>query len=81
MDSIPDALTNYYGVDWVLFLLILSHMWALGKRKRYGWLIGACAAITGAIIGVMADSIALAIMNVFFTGFHIRNYIKWSSDK
>jgi len=56
-------------------------MWALGRHKRYGWLLGACAASTGIVIGVMADSIALAIMNVFFTGFHIRNYIKWGSDK
>ena len=68
-------------VDWVLFLLILSHMWALGRRKRYGWPLGACAASTGIIIGVMADSIALATMNVFFTGFHIRNYIKWGAEK
>ena len=68
---------NYYGVDWLIFLLIVVHLHLIAERKRSAFLFGALATIFGVAFGIMVDSLASILMNVVFCVLHIKAWIKW----
>lgn len=70
---------NYYGVDWLLFLLIVTHLWLLGNQRRSAFLVGIAATICGVVFGYLIGSFATILMNIVFTFMHIRAYMKWKS--
>ena len=68
---------KYYGVDWLLFVLIIIHLWMLGNKRRSAWLVGISICSCSIVFGYLTESLAVILMNVIFVTFHIRNYIKW----
>lgn len=70
---------KYYGVDWIVFILVVCHLWLLGEKRKLAFVFGAMAAIFGLLFGFLISSVATVIMNVVFFGMHIRGYFKWMS--
>ena len=68
---------QYNGVDWLMFVLIVVHLWAVGDRKRSAFLFGAFAGVAGMLFGFMVDSLATVAMNCVFIGLHVRAWINW----
>jgi hypothetical protein len=71
---------KYYGIDWLMFAGILTHLWMLGNKLRSAWLIGVLISLCGILFGYLSGSLATVIMNCVFITIHIRNYMKWSHD-
>lgn len=72
-----EMFTKFYGVDWLLFVLVVVHLWMLGHRMRAGFLVGIAAASTGFILGLIIMSAGTLTMNVVFVIMHFRAYLKW----
>ena len=68
---------RYYGVDWAVFVLIVTHLWLLGNKKRYAFLFGMAASSFGMCLGYMIESVACVIMNATFIFMHARAYVRW----
>lgn len=74
-------MTNYYGVDWILFALVFWHIWLLGNQRRSAFLVGMLATVFGATFGVMSGSLATTVMNITFCFLHWRAYLKWCHEQ
>jgi len=70
---------RYYGLDWLMFGLILLHLWCMGNKWRIGWIVASVNSCVSMIFGYLVGSPALIIMNVVFICFHIRNFLRWSN--
>ena len=68
---------KYYGIDWLLFLLVALHIWLLGEQKRSSFLVAMLATICGTIFGMMTGSVATIVMNVTFFFLYLRAYLMW----
>ncbi len=71
-------LLKYYGIDWLMFFIIVIHLWMLAKKWRMAFIFGASGSALGAVLGILVGSAGFAIMNAVFTAMHIRAYKKWS---
>lgn len=67
-----------YGLDWLMFVLLLWHLWLLGNKHRSAFLVGIFATLVGVAVGWLLDSYAIMVMNVVFCGMHLRAYFKWT---
>ncbi len=72
-----EMFTNFYGVDWLLFVLVVIHLWMLGHKMRTGFLVGMAAASTGFALGLIIMSAATIMMNVVFLFMHLTAYLRW----
>lgn len=72
-----DMFTKFYGVDWVLFLLVVVHLWMLGHKMRAAFLVGVLASATGFVLGLIIMSAGTLTMNVVFAILHLRAYLRW----
>ena len=71
---------KYYGIDWLLFILVLIHLWLLGNKNKLAFAFGILGCGCGIVFGIMIESIASVAMNFTFGLLHLRALIKWSSD-
>lgn len=72
---------KYYGIDWLVFLFIVIHLWMLGNKWRTAFIFGMIGSGFGVILGLLISSVALVIMNISFALMHFRAYAKWSNDE
>ena len=72
-----EMFTKFYGVDWLLFALVVVHLWMLGHKMRTGFLVGILAASTGFVLGLIIESAGTLTMNVVFAFMHLRAYLRW----
>jgi len=70
-------LFNFYGIDWIIFILLSIHIWMLGNRMKAAFILGIVASCFGILFGIIIDSLATSIMNFSFCIMHIKSYIKW----
>ena len=70
---------KYYGIDWLLFILVLIHLWLLGNKNILAFAFGILGCVCGIVFGIMIESIAYVVMNFTFGLLHLRAFIKWSS--
>ena len=70
---------KYYGIDWLLFILVLIHLWLLGNKNKLAFAFGILGCVCGIVFGIMIESIASVVMNFTFGLLHLRAFIKWSS--
>ena len=73
-----ELLTNYYGIDWLIFALITLHIYYLGSQKSVAFPIAMLATFLGAIFGLMTHSLATVLMNIVFFFLHLQAYAKWT---
>ena len=71
---------KYYGIDWLLFILVLIHLWLLGNKNKLAFVFGILGCACGVAFGIMIESIASVAMNFSFGLLHLRALVKWSSN-
>lgn len=69
-----EIFTNYYGVDWIIFILIVTHIKFLGLKNEWAFPFAIAGCSFGVILGVLVQSIAVVMMN---TTFIVMHYITW----
>ena len=68
---------KYFGVDWIIFVLVVTQLWLLANKKRVGFLFGMCGNTCGIFLGYLVESFACIIMNITFVFMHLNAYRKW----
>ena len=68
---------KYCGVDWIIFILVVTQLWLLGNKKRQAFLFGMAGNSCGILLGFLVESIACIIMNSVFVIMHVNAYRKW----
>ena len=74
------SLTEYYGIDWLIFVFTLLQLWLLGEKKRSAWIAGSLIALCTIMLGFVIQSLIIVLMNLTFLYFDVWNYIKWTED-
>ena len=67
---------EYFGIDWLGFLLVVVHLVLVAHQIRKGWLFGIGAAATYIVFGIMTNSLATIIMNITLIMIHGFAYFK-----
>ena len=68
------------GVDWIIFILVVTQLWLLGNKKRQAFLFGMAGNSCGILLGFLVESIACIIMNSVFVIMHVNAYRKWKPE-
>ena len=72
---------KYYCVDWIIFVMVIFHMYLVGQKNKWGWICGLAASGFTMAFGLMAESLAMILMNVGFAVMHTRNFILWHREE
>ena len=68
------------GVDWIIFILVVTNLLLLGNKKRQAFLFGMAGNSCGILLGFLVESIACIIMNSVFMIMHVNAYRKWKPE-
>jgi hypothetical protein len=72
---------QYHGIDWLIFALLTLHIWLLGMKVRFSFIIGAVGCCCGVVLAVMIDSVPALLMNCLFAYLNLRNYRLWGKSE
>lgn len=69
-----DIIFKYYGLDWIIFGIVVCHLYLLkGQHKNISYICGACAAFLGIGFNFWISSVGGTIANFTFLCLHLRN--------
>lgn len=71
---------KYYGIDWIVCVLVLSSIYLTAHKKSSGFLVGAASAIAGIIFSYFIDSWANGICSLAVLLFNLWAYRKWQNE-
>lgn len=66
-------------MDWIPAFLILISTVATGKKKAWGWLVGALGSLIFVFITAHKGLYGMVFMNAVFVIISCINYLKWTS--
>jgi len=72
-------LFKYYGIDWLIFSILIVHCWMLGNKMRSAFLLGIIASCFGVCLGYLCGSLAVILMNSTFVCLNFCNWRKWKA--
>ncbi|QQG36742.1 MAG: hypothetical protein HYS17_02910 [Micavibrio aeruginosavorus] len=74
MTAILDALTVYYGLDWVALILGISGSYMITEQNRYGFVLTALACLCGFAVAVLSSQFGYVIYNVLLAAIAVRGF-------
>lgn len=72
-----EALSKYYGLDWIGMIGSLYFLFLIGNKKRYGFIVFSIANMAWLVVNYMAQIWPGVIVCTIIIGLNIRDYIKW----
>lgn len=72
-----DTVMLYYGVDWMILVLVFASVFALGEKKRIGFALAMGSSALGVLFSVQVGSIANGISSFVLFFLNLRGYLKW----
>ncbi len=72
-----EILLKFYGIDWLVLVLVLIQMWLLGSRRKSGFLVGILATCFGMVFSYMSGSAGNAALGLCLFYLHARGYFQW----
>jgi len=80
-DTIINALTQYYGLDWAGMVLGLTGFYLITKQHQIGFLFQALASVTGCSVALMAGQIGFVAYNTIFMVIASYGYFAWAQQQ
>ena len=77
MSSIIEALTTYYGLDWMTMVLGLCGTYLITQGKRHGFLFSSFACICGLTVAMMSHQTGYIAYNLILTAMMARGFMNW----
>ncbi|MGD0254768.1 MAG: hypothetical protein ABSB99_04320 [Acidimicrobiales bacterium] len=62
---------------FVISVLAISAIWAVGSKHRVGWLFAASTEIPWALYSIWLKQYGLLLACVAWAGVYVRNYLHW----
>lgn len=72
-----EALTHYYGIDWLASSLAVLMIYFLGNQNRIGFYFGVAANLTWLVFAVLSASPPIFLSNTLFLFLNLRGIKKW----
>lgn len=80
-NALWELLVRYDGLDWLATVASLASIYYLGDGRRVGFTLGMLGAVLWCAFGVMAGSVAGALLNALLLGLFMRGYRKWGTRR
>lgn len=78
MAALLDALTIYYGLDWVALIFGISGSYMITEQNRYGFVLMGFACLCGFAVAVMSSQFGYVIYNALLVGIAVRGFANLS---
>ena len=75
MNSIMDALTTYYGLDWLAMALGLLGMYQITLGNRIGFLFSSLACICGLLVSSISGQVGYVVYNLILMTMMSRTFV------
>lgn len=75
MNAIIEALTTYYGLDWLTMCLGLCGTYMIIQGKRHGFLLSSLACICGLTVATMSHQTGYIAYNLILTAMMARGFV------
>lgn len=75
------TLFKYYGSDLMGMVMLLSSMYFIGSKKRFGFIFGIIGNLSFLFFGILTKSTPVIFTNVVLVILNIRGFIKWKKIK
>ncbi len=79
MNAILEALTQYYGLDWMVMVIGLFGTYLITRHKRIGFLLSSVACVLGVVVAGMSGQMGYVIYNAIILMMFSRAFINWPS--
>lgn len=70
---------QFYGIDWTAMVMMFVSLYALGLKKRSGFVFGGVGCACWIIFGTMVGSIADMTANTICLFMNVIGFIRWSN--
>ncbi len=77
MDEVIEALTRFYGLDWMTMLLGLFGTYLISRQDKRGFVCSGVACICGLIVACMADQSGFILYNVILIYILAKGFLAW----
>jgi len=74
------TLFQYYGSDLMGMVMVLSSIYFIGGKKRFGFILGIIGNLSFLFFGILTASTPVIITNVILVILNIRGFIKWKNN-
>ena len=74
MDQVLNALTMYYGLDWVALILGISGSYMITDMNRLGFVLSGLACICGFAVAVMSLQFGYVVYNLLLAIVAVRGF-------
>src|SRR5437868_1418876 len=79
--TLHTAAFQYYGVDWLIAVLVFLGLFGIEEHRRNGFLFGAASAVLGVVFSLQIHSIANLVTSVILTLLYTRGYLTFGKAK
>lgn len=81
MEQIKHYAFQYYGVDWIVTVLVFTGIFLLGDKKKAGFIVGMVSSVFAFLFSFQIGSIANGVTSVVLFVLYLRGYLKWKKTK
>lgn len=74
-------LFKYYGIDLLAAIMILSSIYYIGSKKRFGFILGMIANLSYLSFGFLTESTPVMFTNIILFMLNIRGYLNWKGKQ
>ena len=76
-DFITHSATQYYALDWIIFVSNVFAVWLLGSKNRKGFIVRMGVNLVWIMLGFVINSIPLILAGIVFVVLNLRGYLNW----
>ncbi len=76
-----DALTRYFGFDWLAVAFGLVAIYQIGDHKKKGFIFYILSALFSLVFAIIVKSIPFMLANSMTIVLQVRAYFKWSKNE
>lgn len=76
-----DSFSQYYGLDWIIFLGNMIAVWLLGDKNKFGFVVRASINLVWIALGIVINSIPLIVAGMIFAILNTRGFWKWKKEE
>lgn len=81
MEQIKHYAFQYYGIDWIVTVLVFTGIFLLGDKKKAGFIVGMVSSVFAFLFSFQIGSIANGVTSVVLFVLYLRGYLKWKKTK
>lgn len=74
-------LFKYYGTDLLAAVMILSSIYFIGSKRRFGFILGMTANLSYLSFGFLTKSVPVMLTNLILFMLNIRGYLNWKGKQ